>query len=127
MTGSDTQTIASRLNGVGVRVGDGAEVGVGDGANVGVGRFVGVMVGGATVETCSDPIAGWQDASIKARLRNRVFVKGKRTRTSLKEDNRILSSLLRWLTSKNTRTHILFFLNSQLLLKYTNVRLVPVR
>ena len=86
MTGSDTQTIASRLNGFGVWVGDGARVAVGDGARVGVGSTVGVLVGGMVVATCSKPIVGWQDVTTNARLRNRVFVKSKRTDTSLIED-----------------------------------------
>jgi len=87
MTGSATQTIASRLKGVGVWLGDGARVAVGDGARVGVGRTVGVLMGGIAVATCSNPIAGWHDVTINARLKNRIFVKGKRTRTSLKENN----------------------------------------
>ena len=97
MTGSDAQTIAFTLSGVGVWVGEGTKGGVGNGTEVGVGRFVGVMVGGAAVETCSDAKSGWQDASNKARLRSRIFINEKRISTWKKEDNRILSLLIRLL------------------------------
>ena len=105
MIGSDTQTIASILSGVGVwvGVGVGAEVGVGDGIKVPVGRLVAGTLVGAVVATCWNPIAGWQDASKIARLRKRMFVKDNRTRTSPKEDNHILSSPALSLTRKNTR------------------------
>ena len=82
MTGSDTQTMASRFKGVGVWVGDGTEVAVGDGTKVGVGRTVGVLVGGMVVATCSKPVAGWQDVTTNARLMIRIFVKGTHTGTS---------------------------------------------
>ena len=39
MTGSDAQTIAFTLSGVGVWVGEGTKGGVGDGTKVGVGRL----------------------------------------------------------------------------------------
>lgn len=83
MTGSDSQTIASRLSGVGVCVGDGAKVAIGDGTEVPVGRLVGAMIVSVVVATCSSPVAGWQEVTTNARLRNRIFVKGNRIVTSL--------------------------------------------
>ena len=107
--GSAVQTVASRLSGIGVWVGVGAEVGVGDGAKVLVGRLVGAMLVGVVVATCSGPLAGWQDVTTNARLRNRIFVKGNRTVTSLIGNDRILSLPKRSRTRKNTRNHLAFF------------------
>ena len=97
MTGSDAQTIAFTLSGVGVWVGEGTKGGVGDGTKVGVGRLGAIRAVGAAVETCSDAKGGWQDASDKARLRSRIFINEKRISTWKKEDNRILSLLIRLL------------------------------
>ena len=109
MTGSEIQTVASRLNGVGVWVGDGMGVVVGDGIRVDDGKFVGGMCVGTSVATCSSPMAGWQDVTTTPRLRIRIFTKGKRTGTSLNADNQILSSQTYFGTRKNIRIYTLCF------------------
>jgi hypothetical protein len=106
---SAIQTVASRLSGVGVWVGDGMGLAVGDGTRVVVGRTVGVLVGGSAVVTCSKPVADWHDVKTNARLTSRIFVKGKRTGTSPNEDDQILSLPHQSLTRKNTSISVPFF------------------
>jgi hypothetical protein len=88
MTGSDAQTIASILTGVGVWVGVGRGVGVGVGL-AWVGKFVRVAMDVEVTTTCSKTKVGWHAKRIRARIRRTIFLSGYRMGTSQKEYNSI--------------------------------------
>jgi len=88
MTGSDAQTIASIVTGVGVWVGVGRGVGVGVGL-AGVGRFVRVATDVEVTTTCSKTKVGWHAKRIRARIRRTIFMSGCRMGTPQKEYNSI--------------------------------------